>query len=191
MGQTRKRGRSPGEFGVKSATLSLRIEPNIRTALMEAATKKKRSLNREIISRLRSTLGRENRPPHIRALSEMVELAALGIERKTKRRFTEDRYTAERLAKAVELLLQQYSPQAKAGTKAAVPPAVTEATKTMGDTYPDQLGVIEAGAVIALLEGTLAPPGIWEEQHWPPKGYDEGLWGLWRLREDLGPRRRK
>ena len=138
--------------------------------------------------RLRSTLGRDrdsDRQRHIKALSETIELAALGIERMTERRFTEDRYTAEQLVKALDLLLWQYSPK----TEAVPPPAVVAAAKTLGD--PSQLGVIEAGAVIALLEGRLGPPEAEEEGHWPPKDYHESLWGLWRVRDDLKPRKRK
>jgi hypothetical protein len=153
-------------------------------------------MSEEIVFRLRSTLSRDrgaDRPRHIRALSEMIELTAQGIERVTGRQFNEDRYTAEQLAKGVEMLLWKYSPQAKAApqTKALVPPPVMAAAKTMGHTYPDQLGVIEAGAVIALLEGRLGPPEAEEKGHWPPEAYDERLRGLWRVRDDLKPRKRK
>jgi len=196
MDRARKRGRPPGEFGVKSTTLSLRVPPYIRTALMTAAATNKRSLNGEIMLRLRSTLSRDrgaDRPRHIRALSEMIALTAEGIERATRRQFNEDRYTAEQLAKGVELLLWKYSPQAKAApqTKAVVSPPVIAAAKTMGHSYPDHLGVIEAGAVIALLEGRLGPPEAEEKGHWPPKGYPESMWGFWRVRDDLKPRKRK
>ncbi len=202
MDRARKRGRPAGELGVKSATLSLRLPPYLRAALVTAAERnKRRSLSEEIMFRLRSTFDRDrdaDRPRRIKALSEMVELVALGIEQATERRFNEDRYTAEQLAKAVELLLWKYSPQAEAApqTKAEIPPAVVKAANTMPaqvrDTYPDQLGVIEAGAIIALLEGRLRPPHPdIKAEHWPPKGYPESWLALWQARNDLNPRRHK
>jgi hypothetical protein len=155
---------------------------------MTAAAENKRSLNGEIMLRLHSTLRRDrdsHRQRHIKALSEMIELAALGIERSTERRFTEDRYTAEQLVKALDLLLWQYSPK----TEAVPPPAVVAAAKTLGD--PSQLGVIEAGTVIALLDGRLGPPGTEDLRLWPPNNYPESMWGLWQVRNDLKPRKRK
>jgi hypothetical protein len=196
MRRERKRapgaGRPPGEVGVKSATLSLRLPPDMRTALVAASERNKRpSLSEEIVLRLRSTLGRDrnaDRPRHIKALAEMIVLAALGIERVTGRPFNEDRYTALELAKAIDLLLRQYSPK----TEAVVPPAVVAAAKAMpaqmSGAYPTQIGVIEAGAVISQLESTpnppvrKLPPGIY---------YPESLWGAWQVRENLKPRRRK
>jgi len=192
MRRIRKRapgaGRPPGELGTKSATLSLRLPPDMRTALAAAAGRnKRRSLSEEIAVRLRFTLARDrgpDRPAHIKALAETVILAALGIERATKCSFTEDRYTAERLAEAVELLLWHYSPR----TEAVVPPAVVEAAKTMPppvrDSYAARLGTSEAGAVIAMLENTPEPP----EQKWPPGiYYPESWWGPWQVREHLRP----
>lgn len=197
MGKMRKRGRPPDELGAKSATLSLRIQPKIRTVLAAAAEKSRRSLNREIIARLRSTFGREDPPQHITALSEMVERMALRIECVTERQFNEDRYTAEHLAKAIELLLWKYSPAGKhpnsPQTKAETPPAVVTAAKTMPgqlkDMYPDQLGVIEAGGMISSLESTAPPP--LQEEHWPLEGSPESMWGRWQIREHLKPRRHK
>ncbi len=189
MATRRKRGRPSDELGTKSATLSLRIQPTIRKLLAGAASKNRRSLNKEIISRLRSTLGREERPRHIRALSEVIELAVLRIERATGRQFNEDRYTAEQVAKGIELLLRVSSPE----TEAVPPPAVVARVKAnapgqyLSDT--SALGTTEAGMVSSLLEMTAPPP--LQEEHWPPMRYPEEWWGLWQVREHLKPRRRK
>jgi hypothetical protein len=198
MGQARKRGRPPDESGAKSKTLSLRIQPHLRAALAAAAKKNKRSLNKEIRDRLSSSHRDVDRPQHIKALSEIIARMASHIERVTGCQFNENRYTAEHLTKAIELLLWKYSPQAEAAaqTKAAIPPAVAAAAKTMPapmrDTYSDQLGVAEAGAMIALLEST--QPLLGHEEHWPPGRLPEGTtypWDFWQIREHLNPRRRK
>jgi hypothetical protein len=190
----RKRGRPPGELGLKSATLSLRLPPDMRTALAAAATRnKRRSVSDEIVRRLRSTLTRDRdeaeRPPHIRALAESVARIALGLERRTERRWVEDRYTQEQLSKGIDMFLYAYS-----RGESVVPPAVVTEVETRIPAeargyYATQLGESEAGAVIASLKAVPKPHGVSS----PDIHYPESWWPLWQIEQDLTlkPRRRK
>jgi hypothetical protein len=139
-----------------------------------------------------------DRPSHISALAEIVARAAEAIERKTRCRFTADRYTAAEIAKAVELLLWQYSPQ----TKAVVPRAVAAAVRSMPadmpaelkDDYVSRLGANEAGAIIAQLENVPKPPREAERVRFFEGRrifYPETWLGLWHIRNDLKSRRRR
>src|SRR5262245_29815801 len=117
MKQPRKRaqgaGRPAGELGAKRATLSLRLPTRIQVQLVAAKEKnKRRSLSEEIMLRLDSTLARdrsEDRPRHVRALSEVVARIVMALERRTKLLWVEDRYTQEQLSKAIDLFLYTYS----------------------------------------------------------------------------------
>jgi hypothetical protein len=179
-------GRKPGELGLKSATLSLRIPQNMRVALAEAATRnKRRSVSEEIVRRLRSTLvarDKADQPPHIRGLSGAVELIASGLEQRTKRLWVKDRYTQEQLSKGVDLLLYTYS-----HGKAVVPPAViaeaeARAPAEAREHYVAQLGEMVAGGVIALLKATPEPL---EGGPWPDMHYPKSWWAPWALERDL------
>jgi hypothetical protein len=194
MAQKRARGggRKPGELGLKSATLSLRLPKDMRVALVAAAKRnKRRSVSEEIVLRLRSTLVRDrselDRPGHIRALSEVVARIALGLERKTERLWIEDRYTQEQLSKGVDLLLYTYS-----GGEVVIPPAVAAgAARDPTDRYFEaRLGESVAGGVIASLKAAPKPP---EKDIGPGIYYPESWWPLWELEQDLTkkPRRRK
>jgi hypothetical protein len=185
-------GRRPGELGLKSATLSLRLPKDMRVALVAAATRnKRRSVSEEIVYRLRSTLVRDkaDRPPHIRALSETVARIALGLERRTERLWIEDRYTAEQLSKGIDLLLYTYS-----RGEVVVPPAVTAEAEARvpadaREHYVAQLGETVAGGVISSLKATPKPL----EGSWPDLHYPENWWPLWQIEQDLTlkPRRKK
>jgi len=185
-------GRKPGELGLRSATLSLRLPKDMREALAAAATRnKRRSVSEEIVRRLRSTLVRDrdeaNRPPHIRALSQVVARIAFGLEQRTKQIWIEDRYTQEQLSKAIDFFLRTYSRGA-----AVVPPAVrAEAARNPEDTFfVERLGELVAGGIISLLQLPPKPP---EKDMGPGAYYPEGWWSLWALEKDLTqkPRRRK
>jgi hypothetical protein len=189
-------GRPPGELGLKSATLSLRLPKDMRVALAAAATRnKRRSVSEEIVFRLRATLVRDraeaDRPPHIRATSEAVARIALGLEQRTERLWVEDRYTQEQLSKGVDLLLYTYS-----RGEAVVPPAVIAEAEARvrvpveaREHYVAGLGETVAGGVISMLKATPEPL----EKSWPDLHYPESWWPLWQIEQDLTskPRRRK
>ncbi len=182
-------GRKPGELGLKSATLSLRLPQNMRVALAAAATRnKRRSVSEEIVRRLHSTLvvrDKAERPPHIRGLLGAVALVALGLEQRTERRWVEDRYTQGQLSKGVDLLLYTYS-----RGEAVVPPAViaeaeARAPAEAREHYAAGLGESVAGGVISLLKSTPEPL---EEGPWPGTPgtyYPESWWAPWALERDL------
>jgi hypothetical protein len=196
MKQARKRapgaGRPPGELGAKRATLSLRLPPNMRVELTEAAKKnKRRSLSEEIMLRLRLSLDRDHgeadRPRHIRALAEVIARIALGVERATGCAWISDRYTAEQLAKGIDLFIYTYS-----RGDVVAPPAVVAAAEDRPPaarvTYVAQLGENEASGIISLLKATPEPPK-WEPR--PTLQYPSSWWGPWQLEQDLKPRRHK
>ena len=203
MAQKRRRapggGRKPGELGLRSANLALRLPPSMRANLIAAANRnKRRSVSEEIVRRLHSTLvrdrGEADRPRHIRALSEAVARIVLGLEARTGLPWNDDRYTQEQLSKGIDLLLYTYS-----RGKAVVPPAVrAEAARNPEDTFfTERLGQTVAGGVISLLKLPPKPPEMEElrlmEQGKPPMYYPESWWTLWELEQALRarPPRRK
>jgi len=206
MAQKRQRalggGRKPGELGLRSANLALRLPPSMRANLIAAANRnKRRSVSEEIVRRLQSTLVRDrdeaDRPRHIQALSEVVARIALGLEARTGLPWNDDRYTQEQLSKGIDFLLYTYS-----RGKAVVPPAVrAEAARNPEDTFfTERLGEMVAGGIISLLKLPPKPPDIETlrlmEQGRPPMYYPESWWTLWELEQSLrgfstrSPRRR-
>jgi len=188
MAEKRRRapggGRKPGELGLKSDTLSLRLPKDMRVALAAAATRnKRRSVSEEIVLRLRSTLVRDrvedDRPRHIRALLEVVARIALGLEIRTGRPWVDDRYTQEQLSKGIDLFLYTYS-----RGEAVVPPAVrAEAARNPEDSFfIERLGVLVAGGIISLLKLPPKPP---EYDLGPGIYYPESWWQFWELEQDL------
>src|SRR5262245_48383546 len=201
MKRPRKRapgaGRPAGEFGAKRATLSLRLPTRIQVELVAAKKKnRRRSLSEEIMLRLDSTLARdrsEDRPRHIRALSEVVARIAMALEGRTKLLWVEDRYTQEKLSKAIDWFLYNYS-----RGEAVIPPAIkAEAARNPADTFfVDRLGETVAGGIMAFLTMPPEPPKTEEEirlmrQGKPPLYYPESWRALWQLEQDLKPKRRK
>jgi Arc-like DNA binding dprotein len=181
-------GRKPGELGLKSATLSLRLPKDMREALAAAATRnKRRSVSEEIVLRLRSTLGRDEveRPRHIRALSDVVARIAMGLEGRTKRPWIEDRYTQAQLSKGIDLFLYTYS-----RGEAAVPPSVrAEAVRNPEDTFfVERFGELIAGGIIAMLSFPPEPPTT---KLPPGEHYPEGWRPFWQLEQDLKSKGRK
>jgi hypothetical protein len=154
-----------------------------------ARRKERRSLSEEIEIRLRASLARDHselvRPPHIKALSEVVARIALALEQRTKLPWIEDRYTQEQLSKGIDLFLRTYS-----RGKAVVPPAVAaEAARNPTDTFfVDRPGETVAGGIIATLQFSPEPP---EADMGPGIYYPESWWGPWRLEQQLKPGRHK
>ena len=195
MAQKRRRapggGRKPGELGLRSANLALRLPPSMRVALIAAANRNmRRSVSEEIVRRLQSTLirdrGEADRPRHIQALLEVVARIALGVEAWTELPWNDDRYTQEQLSKGIDSLLYTYS-----RGKAVVPPAVrAEATRNPEDTFfTERLGEMVAHGIISYLKLPPKPPETEErrlmEQGSPPMYYPEHWWTLWELEQSL------
>jgi hypothetical protein len=178
-------GRKPGELGLKSATLSLRLPKDMRVALAAVATRnKRRSVSEEIVLRLHSTLVRDreedDRPRHVRALSEIVAQIALILEKAwTERPWNDDRYTQGQLSKGIDFFLRTYS-----RGEAVVPPKVAAAAKNdPADVYfAERLGELVAGGIIASLKLPPKPP---EKELGPGVYYPESWWRLWQLEQDL------
>jgi hypothetical protein len=185
-------GRKPGELGLKSATLSLWLPPDMRAALAAAATRnKRRSVSEEIVLRLRSTLvrdrGETDQPRHIRDMLDVVAWIALGLENRTELPWNEDRYTQEQLSKGIDSFLYTYS-----RGKAVVPPAVrAEAARNPEDTFfIERLGELVAGGIISWLRLPRKPPEMEEEirlmkQGNPPIYYPPDWRHRWEIDQNL------
>jgi hypothetical protein len=116
---------------------------------------------------------------------------AWGLEQKTERAWTEDRYTAERLSRGIDLLIYTYS-----RGEVVIPPSVAAEAEARAARHPedvrfaDHLGEIEAGGLISALKAAPEPP---DNDMGPGAYYPESWWGLWQIEQDLTskPRRRK
>jgi hypothetical protein len=180
MAQIRRRalggGRKPGELGLKSANLSLRLPPYMRDALAAEATRnKRRSVSEEIVRRLRSTLlrdrGEADQPQHIQDLSTVVAWIALRLEAWTELPWNEDRYTQQQLSKGIDLFLYSYS-----CGKAVVPSAVrAAAAKNPEDTlFTERLGEVVAGGIISELRFPKPPEHDLGKEVYYPESWRQG-----------------
>jgi hypothetical protein len=195
MAQERRRrpggGRKPGELGLRSANLALRLPPWLRAKVVAAANRnKRRSVSEEIVLRLNSTFLRDreevDRPRHVSALSEVVARIAMRLEAWTQRPWNEDRYTQEKLSKGIDLFLYTYS-----RGEAVVPPAVrAAAVRNPEDTFfAERLGEMVATGIISSLKLPRRPPEMEErrlmEQGRPPMYYPERWQQDWEIEQDL------
>jgi len=181
MSGKRKAGRPPG--GTKGSVLSVRISPEMRTLLELAARKNKRRLSREVQARLDYAEERYkvDRPPHIKALSSAVAIAAAVIEEETERPWNKDQYTSQNLAKTIGLVIADFTQPGEVST----PPKVIEKAKYhfAGEAYPTYFAEEKARGISALLRLARKP------QIWPP--YHDFETEFWKIQRDLKLRRRK
>jgi predicted transcriptional regulator len=188
MPQTRAPGggRKPrGEFRGNTKILTVRVRPELRTALERLAKRHRRSLSQEIQRGLDDWIGRHTKPkPHIGALTHAVALLAEAVERTTGKRWHEDAFTGEAVRHGVERLVFHFAP-APDGTM-PVPPRVEEAAMRMPPPMRDRartaadVGTSQAGMIITLIENAPASDK-------PPLGLafpDEQ--GFWQILRDLG-----
>lgn len=151
-------GRTPkGPFKVKSANFSTRITSETRAELERLAKAKGRSLSQEVEFLLREVIDtRRDTPPHIRSLERAVTLLAKDIERRTGRRWNDDRFTGESLRHGIDALLLNLAP-APVGAM-VVPPQLAEAAAKsqpqLRETLCDPLsfGRLQADALAMAIE---------------------------------------
>jgi hypothetical protein len=108
-------GRKPQGDTSKSATLSIRITPDLRAALEREAARSKRKLSMEVEMRLKRSLERPKTlerllPSHNLALGSSISQIAQRIEGRTGHRWLEDAFSREALKSAVEIFLSQIAP---------------------------------------------------------------------------------
>jgi len=161
--------------------IPVRVAPEIKQGLENAATRNRRSLTLEIESRLAASLG-EGHQAHIRGLIQAIGLLAKNMERKAAKRWIADAFIAEALRAGVDRVLFHFGrsgkPVVPAGIKAAaakLPPAERKSYCT-----PKGFGESEAGMFISMIEGAL-PPLQLKAEFGPSLG-----WGPWELLRDLG-----
>src|SRR5262249_53755845 len=122
------RGRSSGKY---EPIVAARIPEKILSRLKQVAAQNKRSVSREIAARLSYTLGTYHKggidfPPHLQVLLKLVQFAGHTIERQFGRRWHENRFTGRELAKAIDYVMVELSPDADD----VIPPKVIENAKT-------------------------------------------------------------
>jgi predicted transcriptional regulator len=178
-------GRKPrGDYRGNSKILTVRVRPEMRTALERLANRNDRSLSQEIQRGLNDWIGRHARPkPHIGALAHAVALLAEAVEEATGKGWHEDAFTGEALRHAVEFLIFHFAPTPDG--PAPVPPRVEEAAMRMPPSMRERartaadVGTSRAGMIITLIENAPASDK-------PPLGLafpDEQ--GFWKILRDL------
>jgi len=178
-------GRKPrGEFRGNTRILTVRVRPELRTALERLAKRHRRSLSQEIQRCLDDWIGRYTKPKlHISALAHAIALLVGEVERATGENWHEDAFTGEALRHAIERLIFHFAPTPDG--KMPIPPRVEKAAIRMPPPMRDRartaadVGTAQAGIIITLIENAPAsdkPAGL----AFP----DE--WGFWQILRDLG-----
>ncbi len=123
MSGKRTKGRPPkGAYKEKTATLTTRITPELRSALDTAARKNKVSLSQEIEHRLRNSFDREMQRDWRDRLADdlggkktfalllVISQFVQGIEMLTGKRWHDDPYTIEEVGKGIIVILNRLAP---------------------------------------------------------------------------------
>jgi predicted transcriptional regulator len=185
-------GRKPrGEFRGNSKILTVRVRPEIRTALEQLAKRHRRSLSQEIQRGLDDWIGSHHKPKlHIGALAHMTTLLAEAIEQATGRRWHEDPFTGEALRQGVEMLIFHFAPASDG--PAPVPLKIEEATEVAmrmpGHPWKprttSELGTSQAGMIITLIENAAADdkPSLRLER----LKHLSDEQGFWKILRDIG-----
>jgi hypothetical protein len=161
--------------------IPVRVAPEIKQGLENAALRNRRSLTAEIESRLAVSLG-EGRKAHIRALVEAIGLLAKNLERRTLKRWVADAFTAQALSVGVGELLSHFGQHGKPMVPAAIKAAAAKTPAAKRDSYctPKSLGESEASMLILMIENALEPLPL-KPEFGPSLG-----WGHYELLRDLG-----
>jgi hypothetical protein len=91
-----------------SAALNIRVRPDVRRALLRLAAKRERNryLSREIQEALDSWIERRHsRPPHIEALSGIAAQLGSLVELFTRKKWSDDPFTAQSIVVALNQLM--------------------------------------------------------------------------------------
>jgi hypothetical protein len=182
-------GRKPrGEFPGNSKILTVRVRPELRTALERLAKKHRRSLSQEMQRGLDDWVGRYLDPkPHVTALAHALTLLVEAIERATGKSWHEDAFTGEALRHGVEHLIFHFAPTPDRTMPLPVPPRVEEAAMRMPPDMREkartaaEVGRSQAGIVIGSIEYLAAHN---KQGQFGPAPADE--WGFWQILRDIG-----
>jgi hypothetical protein len=164
--------------------VGVRIAPEVKQLLKQAARRNGSSVTKEIESRLATSFS-VGRQAHIAALMASVGKLAAALETRFEKRFTEDAFTAQALSVAVEKQLFHFGRSGKPELPSAVKKWLTEMTEMPPAdkerfSTPKGWGEFQAGVLISLIEGAQKPlPGMTPEVG--PWG-----WGYYELRKALG-----
>jgi hypothetical protein len=179
-------GRKPqGEFKGKSATITTRITPELRSGLEREAKRSGRSLSQEIEWRLRHSLTDQKtvEEPRNQGLAELVAKVAGKLELQTGESWRADRFTAIALRDSMEILINGLTPTGEVKVPAKVEELISR-IPALRDQYEKPAG-IATGTAFGILEGLriaeYPPPGHPDHHYYS----DEFFW-LPRVREKLG-----
>jgi hypothetical protein len=178
-------GRKPvGEFKGKTATLTTRITPQLRTALERRANKNRRSLSQEIERCLRDAVWQDRAEPHIAGLAHAITLLSQAIERATQKRWLEDPFTGEAVHHGIKTLLLHFGPQGTPLVPSSVQTASARMPTQLADSYrtPTGLGEMETFNLITQIETTPKP----HNKSSPKIHYPDEWYTYWQIRGDIG-----
>ena len=153
MAQKPKRGRPLG--GEKKATLSVRVSLETKRELLYFKQKYRRSLSREVESRLIYSFGRYGRPTHIANLADLVPLLAQSAERQM-RGHQWDRHGATR-----ELLIRAFTNLVNLYSEADVTPSSWSYPSKSPTDHDDPAMMAVNSAIFSLLNSPAFPPEIY------------------------------
>jgi hypothetical protein len=170
---------STGPFRRNTATLTIRMQKDLREQLQELADRHETSLGQEVQwAANRWVQDNQAAQSHVRGLSRAIVKITEQLERETGEPF-KNAYTGDQLRMAVASLLFHLSPEHKG---APVPKRVMEAAANVSPefrkSYVEYLGESVAGHVIARIETARTEEEARQlhPEHWrlmDPEGYSE------------------
>jgi hypothetical protein len=179
--ETRPGGRPRQSYEGLREQVGVRVSPKVKRLLEQEAKKNRRSVTAEVEARLAHSLG-IGRETHIQGLMVAAGKLAGALERRFKKRWTADPFTAQALRGGVDQVLFHFGshgepvlPPAIEAAVAKMPPGEKEKFST-----PEGWGAFEAGLLITTIENAVPPlPGAKPE--FGPTG-----WGHYELLRALG-----
>jgi predicted transcriptional regulator len=186
-------GRKPrGEYRGNSKILTVRVTPELRTALERLADKHHRSLSQEMQRGLDKWVGRNlDRKPHVAALAHALTRVVEAVERATGKSWHEDAFTGEALRHGVEHLIFHFAPTPDRTMPLPVPPRVEEAAMRMPPDMREKfctaamVGTFQASMVIGSIE-YLAANNSQPGPATPRDKWGDDEWRIWQILRDLG-----
>jgi hypothetical protein len=181
VGKRPSLGRPPRSEAGRREQIAVRVSPEVKQLLEQAARRNRHSVTAEVESRLATSLS-VGRQAHIAALMAAVGKLAAALERRTQKRWIADAFTARALSVGVEQLLFHFGRSGKPVLPLTIKEALAKMPPEEKERFsaPKGWGEFEAGHLIALIEGAQEPvPGMTPEIG--PWG-----WGHYELLRALG-----
>jgi hypothetical protein len=181
-------GRKPiGEFP-KSAAFTTRLDPALRSALVEAAERSGKSVSETAARILREGLKKPAGAGRNLSLASAVALMAEKVEHETQKSWRDDQFTRQALTWAIETLLAYIAPDLKEAPP--IPPAIEAAAAKRPSPFaqqyrtPDGVGFLQASNLINEIEQ--AAPGRAINEWSLPIFFSEKPMQLALIGRDLG-----